>query len=98
MNEPKIKRIMSPKEVAEYLAVSRMTVMRLLESGELGSIRVGAQWRITESQLKEYIRRNSTEVTCKSVNEGLRQDDIFGKEECDEGRRAIAERCRKGTK
>lgn len=44
-------------EVAKYLRVSKPTIFRLLESGDLQHIRVGAQIRISSEVFAKYLRR-----------------------------------------
>ncbi len=44
-------------EVAAVLRVSKMSVYRLLKSGELESIRVGRMFRVKEKSLLAYIDR-----------------------------------------
>lgn len=45
------------QEVADRLAVSKRTVYRLIERGELSAVTVGADLRILESDLVAYIER-----------------------------------------
>lgn len=42
-------------EVAEIMRVSKMTVYRLLHSGELPAVRVGRSFRVNESAVNEYL-------------------------------------------
>jgi excisionase family DNA binding protein len=44
-------------EVAEYLRLSRMTVYRLVNSGQLESVRIGRSFRISEVQAANYLAR-----------------------------------------
>lgn len=46
---------MTVAEVAALLKVSTMTVYRLAEAGDLGSIRVGRSVRITERSVAHYL-------------------------------------------
>ena len=52
--------LLRPAEVADYLRVSRSTVYRLIASGELGTVHVGARRaaRITREALDAYIAKN----------------------------------------
>jgi excisionase family DNA binding protein len=43
-------------EVAVILRVSKMTVYRLLKSGELESIRVGRSFRVPEQAVNQYLQ------------------------------------------
>lgn len=47
------------KELQERLRVSRSTILRLIESKKLSSIKFGRQVRIPESQILSYLE------TCK---------------------------------
>lgn len=46
-------------DVAEMLRVSRMTVYRLLETNQLGHVRIGKSFRIPSSALDEYVAVNT---------------------------------------
>jgi excisionase family DNA binding protein len=43
-------------EVAEVLRVSKMTVYRLVHSGELPAVQFGRSYRVPESAVTEYVR------------------------------------------
>lgn len=43
-------------EVASVMRVSKMTVYRLLHSGELSGVRVGRSFRVPEHAVHEYLR------------------------------------------
>ena len=38
--------LITVREAANYLRISARTVYRLIESGQLGAVRIGKQWRI----------------------------------------------------
>ncbi|TNM67763.1 helix-turn-helix domain-containing protein [Streptomyces sp. NP160] len=40
---------------AQTLGVSERTVRRLIDSGDLPAFKVGAQWRLLESDLAAYV-------------------------------------------
>ncbi|MDN5581902.1 MAG: helix-turn-helix domain-containing protein [Corynebacterium sp.] len=42
-------------EVAELMRVSKMTVYRLVHSGELPAVRVGRSFRVHEQAVQEYL-------------------------------------------
>ena len=48
-----------PDEVAEILVVSKRTMYRLMENGDMGFINVGGQRRIAADELDNYIKRNA---------------------------------------
>ena len=43
-------------EVASVMRVSKMTVYRLVHSGELPAVRVGRSFRVPEQAVHEYLR------------------------------------------
>jgi len=43
-------------EIAEYLRISRMTVVRMIEKGELPALKIGRQWRIQKEDFEKWIR------------------------------------------
>ena len=42
-------------EVAKVMRVSKMTVYRLVHSGELPAVRVGKSFRVTEKAVQDYL-------------------------------------------
>ncbi|GAA3435043.1 helix-turn-helix domain-containing protein [Kutzneria kofuensis] len=42
-------------EVAKVMRVSKMTVYRLVHSGELPAVRVGKSFRVTETAVQDYL-------------------------------------------
>ena len=44
------------REVASVMRVSKMTVYRLVHSGELPAIRVGRSFRVPEQAVHDYLR------------------------------------------
>ena len=53
---------LTPREVAEALRVSDMTVYRLIKSGELRALRIGKSFRISEDDFDEYLAHRFTEA------------------------------------
>ncbi|WP_199051914.1 helix-turn-helix domain-containing protein [Aquitalea sp. ASV15] len=47
--------ILTMDEVAEYLKVSKRTVYRLAQSGELPAFKLGGIWRFRRSDLERWI-------------------------------------------
>lgn len=45
-------------EVAAAMRVSKMTVYRLVHSGELPAVRVGRSFRVQQSAVDEYLRKS----------------------------------------
>jgi excisionase family DNA binding protein len=49
-------------EVADLLRVSRMTVYRLIKTGDLPSFRVGKSYRLREQDVHSYLNGRYTEA------------------------------------
>jgi excisionase family DNA binding protein len=49
-------RFLTVAEVASVMRVSKMTVYRLVHSGELPAIRVGRSLRVPEQAVHDYLR------------------------------------------
>lgn len=54
-----IPPIMTRKEAQEILRVSKGTILKLIQSGELESFKIGKQYRLTRLSVLEYIKYNS---------------------------------------
>lgn len=52
------EKFLTLKEAAQYLRVSERSLYRYIHSGRLKATKVG-YWRISEKNLKEFMRRNS---------------------------------------
>ncbi len=49
-------KFLTVAEVAAVMRVSKMTVYRLVHSGELPAVRVGRSFRVSERDVNEYLR------------------------------------------
>ncbi len=49
-------RFTTVAEVAALMRVSKMTVYRLIHSGELPAVRVGRSFRVPESAVHDYLK------------------------------------------
>jgi excisionase family DNA binding protein len=49
-------RFLTVAEVAALMRVSKMTVYRLVHSGELTAVRVGRSYRVPEKAVDDYLR------------------------------------------
>ena len=53
---------MTANEVADLLRVSRMTVYRLIKTGEMPALRVGRNYRLREEDVHSYLMERYTEA------------------------------------
>ena len=51
-------RFLTVAEVAAMMRVSKMTVYRLVHSGELPAVRVGRSFRVVEEDVNDYLRKS----------------------------------------
>jgi excisionase family DNA binding protein len=55
-------RFLTVSEVATMMRVSKMTVYRLVHSGEMPAVRVGRSFRVPERAVHEYLRHSYVET------------------------------------
>lgn len=55
MDQQSARRFMTVAEVADLMRVSKMTVYRLIHSGEMPAIRVGKSFRVPEAGVAQLI-------------------------------------------
>jgi excisionase family DNA binding protein len=55
MTKPLPPPPMSPKETADYLGVSMAVVYRLVRSGRLRAAKIGGQYRITQTAVRQLL-------------------------------------------
>ena len=49
--------IITPKQLAEFLQISEMTVKRALKSGELNGFKVRRDWRIEKESVINWVKQ-----------------------------------------
>jgi len=65
-----MEKLLTPKDAAEILSLSPVTIKKWLWQGKLKGIKVGSVWRIRESDLKEFLK------TSNDDEEKLSRDDL----------------------
>jgi excisionase family DNA binding protein len=55
-------RFLTVAEVASLMRVSKMTVYRLVHSGELSAVRVGRSFRVPETAVHAYLEEAFTDT------------------------------------
>jgi excisionase family DNA binding protein len=51
----------SRKDVADYLGVSPLTVLRMIQNGDLPAYKVKGQWKIKEEDVEQYLQTHSNQ-------------------------------------
>jgi excisionase family DNA binding protein len=54
-------RFLTVAEVAKVMRVSKMTVYRLVHSGDMPAVQFGRSYRVPESAVQQYLRSASVE-------------------------------------
>lgn len=57
----RMEKYLSLSEVAEKLSVTPQTIIKMIKNGTLTAIRVGSQWRISETKIQEWIDGQQTQ-------------------------------------
>ena len=52
------EELLSAQEVADYLRLSVVTARTLLRQGAIKGFKAGREWRVSQSNLQEYMDRN----------------------------------------
>jgi putative molybdopterin biosynthesis protein len=62
-NSSEQQSFLTPQEVSELLRVSVYTVRRWIKDGDLPAYKVGRGWRISETEIDEWLRDHQSVVT-----------------------------------
>ncbi len=53
-------KVYTTKEVAELLSIKETTVREYIRNGEMEASRLGRMYRVTEEQVKDFLKKTST--------------------------------------
>jgi excisionase family DNA binding protein len=62
-NSSEQQSFLTPQEVSELLRVSVYTVRRWIKDGDLPAYKVGRGWRISETEIDEWLRDHQSAAT-----------------------------------
>jgi excisionase family DNA binding protein len=62
-NSSEQQSFLTPQEVSELLRVSVYTVRRWIKDGDLPAYKVGRGWRISETEIDEWLRDHQSAIT-----------------------------------
>jgi excisionase family DNA binding protein len=51
------ERLLSIKDVAEWLGVSERTVFRMMDNNEITGIKIGNRWKFKSDDIKAFVQR-----------------------------------------
>ncbi len=55
VNDHEELRLLTLREAAAILQVSKRTLLRMIQQREVPAFKIGGQWRIRESQFKKWV-------------------------------------------
>ncbi len=55
-----MENLLSPEEAAEKLGLHKETLRKWLREKRIGGVKVGRNWRLRESDLREFVAANAT--------------------------------------
>ncbi|MBM3238298.1 helix-turn-helix domain-containing protein [Candidatus Poribacteria bacterium] len=61
------KKYYTAKELATSLAVTPMTIYRLVKRGELKAVKVGESYRFDSEEIEEYLKRSTVTEYSKKI-------------------------------
>jgi len=52
-------KLMTIKEVADYLRLSKVTVYKMTRQGKIPALKIGKQWRYNKSEIDTWVKQKS---------------------------------------
>lgn len=56
-------------EVAEMWGFNKKFVWRMIKEGNLAAVKMGTEYRITDEQIEDYVKRNTVNNSQKTLTE-----------------------------
>jgi excisionase family DNA binding protein len=54
-----MQRLMTIKEVADYLRLSKVTVYKMTREGKIPASKIGKQWRYNKTEIDSWVKQKS---------------------------------------
>jgi len=54
-----MQKLMTIKEVADYLRLSKVTVYKMTRQGKIPALKIGKQWRYNKSEIDSWVKQKS---------------------------------------
>jgi len=54
-----MQRLMTIKELADYLRLSKVTVYKMTRQGKIPASKIGKQWRYNKSEIDSWLKQKS---------------------------------------
>ncbi len=56
-----MQKLMTIKEVADYLRLSKVTVYKMTRQGKIPALKIGKQWRYNKSEIDSWVKQKSND-------------------------------------
>jgi excisionase family DNA binding protein len=53
-----VEKIFTPEQVADYLQLHHLTVLKLIKSGDLAAFKIGRVYRVSKDSINKFINNN----------------------------------------
>ena len=60
-------KLLTLSEAASILKISKRTLHRMIQTGQIPALKVGGQWRILESRLEELVQEENTAPNASAI-------------------------------
>ncbi len=70
------EELLTLRETVEFLGISKQTLYRMMERGELKGVRVGRQWRFRKADLAAYLERGPAAITLAATPVDLIESEL----------------------
>lgn len=54
-----MQKLMTIKELADYLRLSKVTVYKMTRQGKIPALKIGKQWRYSKSEIDTWVKQKS---------------------------------------
>lgn len=54
-----MQKLMTIKEMADYLRLSKVTVYKMTRQGKIPALKIGKQWRYNKSEIDTWVKQKS---------------------------------------
>lgn len=54
-----MQRLMTIREIADYLRLSKVTVYKMTRQGKIPALKIGRQWRYNKAEIDSWVKQKS---------------------------------------
>lgn len=54
-----MQKLMTIKELADYLRLSKVTVYKMTRQGKIPALKIGKQWRYNKAEIDTWVKQKS---------------------------------------